>query len=77
VSDGITRDCSFTVRLSREEKAELETLADQFGMDKSAAVRRALKQAMSDQRTLAHTGCFVTVGAGDVRFPIRLKGGDK
>ena len=76
MSDGIIRDCSFTVRLSQEEKAELETLAEQFGMDKSAAVRRALKQALSGQQTLARKGCFVTVGASDARFPIRLKGGN-
>jgi hypothetical protein len=77
VSDSITRDYSFTVRLSSEEKAHLEQLAERFNLDKSATVRRALQLAlMTSKATLTETGLFVPLRAEDLAFPVRLSGKD-
>jgi hypothetical protein len=77
VSDSITRDYSFTVRLSPEEKAHLEQLAERFNLDKSATVRRALQLAlMTSKATLTETGLFVPLRAEDLVFPVRLSGKD-
>ena len=77
MSDSITRDYSFTVRLSPEEKAHLEQLAERFNLDKSATVRRALQLAlMTSKATLTETGLFVPLRAEDLVFPVRLSGKD-
>ena len=53
----IVRDNRFTVRLSDEEKAELEQLSDHLQFDKSATVRHALKR-LSISQTSLNTGVF-------------------
>lgn len=45
----IVRDNRFTVRLSDEEKVELEQLSDRLQLDKSATMRHALKQLSTRQ----------------------------
>lgn len=75
MSDPIKRDYSFTVRLSPEEKAALETLADRLDLDRSAAVRQAL--FLANHRTplsLTASGRFVALHAGKQVFPVRLNG---
>lgn len=77
MSDSITRDYSFTVRLSPEEKAHLEQLSERFHLDKSATVRRALQLTlMTSKATLTETGLFVPLRAEDLVFPVRLSGKD-
>jgi len=77
VSDSVTRDYSFTVRLSPEEKAHLEQLSERFNLDKSATVRRALQLTlMTSKATLTETGLFVPFRAEDLAFPVRLSGKD-
>lgn len=73
MSDGITRDYSFTVRLSPEEKSNLEQLAKHFDLDKSATVRRALLLTLANSKTsLSETGLFVPLQAEELAFPVRL-----
>ena len=45
----VTRDYSLTVRLSPEEKAALEALAERFDLDKSATVRHALTLVLHNE----------------------------
>ena len=56
----IARDNRFTVRLSDDEKSELEHLSDQLHLDKSATVRRALK-LLSARQTHLKTGVFTAL----------------
>jgi uncharacterized protein (DUF2336 family) len=74
MSEPITRDYSFTVRLSAEERAQLDALAAQWNMDKSATVRRALQMALSERQRLPQAGHFVAVQPEEVSFPVRLSG---
>ncbi len=75
MSETVTRDYSFTVRLSPEEKAALEALAERFNLDKSATLRRALQLTlMTSKATLTETGLFVPLHAEDLAFPVRLSG---
>ena len=77
MSDSISRDYSFTVRLSPEEKAELEQLADRFKLDKSATVRRVLQLTLATSKsTLSDTGLFVPLRAEELAFSVRLSGKD-
>lgn len=71
----VSRDYSFTVRLSPEEKATLEQLAKRFDLDKSATVRKALLSVLkNDKPTLAETGHFVPLHAQTLAFSVRLSG---
>ena len=74
MSEPVVRDYSFTVRLSAEERAELETLASQWGLDKSATVRRALQMALSERQHLPQSGHFVALQPEAISFPVRLSG---
>lgn len=74
MSEPVIRDYSFTVRLSAEERAQLEALAAQWGLDKSATVRRALQMAPAGGQPLPAVGCFVPLHVEDVAFPVRLSG---
>lgn len=78
MSEPVARDTSFTVRLSAQEKAELEALAEQWGLDKSATVRRALQiaaqTASSERLSLPQSGHFVALQPAAVSFPVRLSG---
>ena len=74
MSEPITRDYSFTVRLSSEERAQLEALAAQWNLDKSATVRHALQTALYERQRLPQSGCFVAVQPEEVTFPVRLSG---
>lgn len=76
----VVRDSSFTVRLSAEERAQLDTLASQWGLDKSATLRRALQlalsqhQQLSQSRHLPQSGHFVALQPEALSFPVRLSG---
>lgn len=74
----VIRDYSFTVRLSADERAELEALASQWELDKSATVRRALQMAaqiaLHDHQQLPQSGHFVTLQPEAVSFTVRLSG---
>ena len=72
MSEFVTRDYSFTVRLSPEEKAALEALAMQWQLDKSATVRRALQMALIERQSLPQSGHFVALQPEVVSFPVRL-----
>ena len=75
MSESVTRDYSLTVRLSAEEKAALETLAERFDLDKSATVRYALLLAANDgQATLPQRGQFVPLNNERITIPVRLSG---
>jgi hypothetical protein len=74
MSDPVIRDYSFTVRLSADERAELEALAMQWGLDKSATVRRALGMALAARQRLPQSGHFVSLQPEAVSFPVRLSG---
>ena len=78
MSDPVVRDYSFTVRLSADERAALEVLASQWGLDKSATVRRALQLATqitsSERQSLPQSGHFVSLQPEAVSFPVRLSG---
>lgn len=74
MSEPVVRDYSFTVRLSADERAELEALAAQWGLDKSATVRRALQMALSERQSLPQSGHFVALQPAAVSFPVRLSG---
>lgn len=65
------RDYSLTVRLSADERAELETLATRWGLDKSATMRRVLRMATDQQPNLPETGHFISL-QDSVTFPVRL-----
>ena len=73
MSDPIKRDYSFTVRLSPEEKQQLERLADHLDLDRSAAVRQALHLALPVKtRSLTTRGRFHVLHAGNPVFVVRL-----
>jgi hypothetical protein len=56
----IIRDIRFSVRLSDDEKAELNKLSDQLNLDKSATVRYALK-LLSQSQIRPNIGIFTTL----------------
>ena len=74
MSDEISRDYRLTVRLSVDEKAQLDALTERLGLDMSATVRKALQLTYSCVQPLPANGHFVPLDAGDVTFPIRLSG---
>lgn len=75
MTDRIKRDYSVTVRLSEDEKQQLEGLAERFDDDKSATMRRALQTLVTDQqRLLPQAGQFQPLNGSDVVFAIRLRG---
>ena len=77
MSESVTRDYSLTVRLSPEEKAALETLAERFDLDKSATVRHALTLVLHNESTplsLPSSGQFVPLNADRITIPVRLSG---
>lgn len=74
MSESAARDHCFTVRLSADERAKLEALAAQWGLDRSATVRRALQMALSERQRLPQSGHFVLLQPGAVSFPVRLSG---
>jgi hypothetical protein len=75
MSETVIRDYSLTVRLSADEKVQLETLAERLNLDKSATVRRALQLAqVGDKSRLPTSGQFVPLPAEDLIFAVRLSG---
>ena len=66
------RDYSLTVRLSPDERAELEALAADWQLDKSATIRHILRMATHDRPRLPQAGHFVTLQPEAVVFPVRL-----
>lgn len=72
MSESVTRDYSFTVRLSPEEKAALEALAARLELDKSGAVRHALSIASPTSHPLPIDGWFVPMNGKSAPLPIRL-----
>jgi len=65
----ITRNNRFTLRLSDDEKVELEQLADHLNLDKSATVRQALK-SFSKKQIRPQAGVFMTTN--QLQFPIQF-----
>ena len=65
----IVRDNRFTVRLSDDEKAELDRLSDRMNLDKSATVRHALK-SFSKKQIRPQAGVFMTTK--QLQFPIQF-----
>ena len=49
----MSKSKNFTVRLSEEDQAVLDKLAQAFDTDRSATVRRALRIALRNQKALA------------------------
>ena len=77
MSESVTRDYSLTVRLSPEEKAALEALAERFDLDKSATVRHALTLVLQGETaplTLPSSGQFVPLNGEGITIPVRLSG---
>lgn len=72
MSEAVIRDHSVTVRLSTEERALLETLADRWHLDKSATIRKAIQLALAEPGRLPLAGQFIPLQAGDHSFPVRL-----
>ena len=76
----VTRDYSLTVRLSPEEKAALEALAERFDLDKSATVRHALTLFLQHETSpvavsaLPSSGQFVPLNGDGITIPVRLSG---
>ena len=66
------RKHSITVRLSSEEQAQLDELADQLDLDKSATMRHALAQMVSAP-ALPKAGSFSPLDT-QTFIPIRLQG---
>ena len=65
---------SFTVRLSTEDQAILQTLADLFAADRSETMRRALRLALAQQRPPAVCGQFIPAKSSGVKFTVRVQG---
>jgi hypothetical protein len=65
----ITRNNRFTLRLSDDEKAELEQLSNHLNLDKSATVRHALK-SFSKKKIRPQAGVFMTTN--QLQFPIQF-----
>jgi len=65
----ITRNNRFTLRLSDDEKAELEQLSDHLNLDRSATVRHALK-SFSKKQIRPQAGVFMTTK--QLQFPIQF-----
>lgn len=74
MSDALSRDYNFTVRLSADERETLEALAAEWDMDRSATVRRALQIALNDRQRLPQSGHFVALQPEAVSFAVRLSG---
>lgn len=74
MSDEISRNYRLTVRLSVDEKAQLDALTEQLGLDMSATVRKALQLTYLGVQPLPANGHFVPVDADGMTFPIRLSG---
>lgn len=75
MSEAVLRDYSLTVRLSPDERAELEALAEHWQLDRSATVRRAVQAVSGRYARLPLAGRFVTGPRQTIVFPIRLKPG--
>jgi hypothetical protein len=63
---------NFTLRLSPEDRALLDTLRATLSLDRASVIRHLVRQAA--RRTLSRSGHFVTPDG--VSFPIRLREGD-
>jgi hypothetical protein len=72
VNDIISRDYNFSVRLSQQERRQLEQLSAQLNIDKSAAMRLAVRLALARLRPLPTRGCFVALGNSGLSLPMRL-----
>ena len=74
----MSKSKNFTVRLSEDDQQVLESLAQQFDVDRSATVRRALRIALHSQKTLASGGIFTPANTPDASISLRLanSGGD-
>ena len=68
------RGRSVTVRLSEHEQTQLETLANLWGCDRSAALREALRYAAHAYapQSLPQSGRFHAVTHPTVTFQVRL-----
>jgi len=64
-------DKRFTLRLSPADEQALETLAADYGLDRSATLRRVLHAAARRQPLAAH-GTFTALGSTTQPMPIQL-----
>ena len=74
----MSKSKNFTVRLSEEDQAVLDSLAQAFDTDRSATVRHALRIALRNQKALASGGIFTPANTPDANIAVRLAdtGGD-
>lgn len=63
---------SFTVRLSPEDQAALEALADLFETDRSETMRRALRLALTRRQPPADGGQFVPAQTAGLYFTVHM-----
>lgn len=62
---------NFSLRLSLEDQARLEQVAERFALDRTGALRLLIRRAAVG---LASSGCFITVERGRIGhdIPVRL-----
>ena len=68
----MSKSKNFTVRLSEDDQAVLDSLAQAFDTDRSATVRRALRIALRSQKALASGGVFTPANTPDANITVRL-----
>lgn len=66
---------SFTLRLSDEEQAILQTLSDQLDSNRSDALRHALRLAVREDPKLDKAGVFTPINTPDAEIIVRLAQG--
>ncbi len=74
MSDGSTR---WTIRLTPEDEARLETLCQHYGLKRPDAVRRAIREALvtiQTPDTALVSGAFIPLSSDcRVTFPVHLR----
>ena len=68
----MSKSKNFTVRLSEDDQAVLDNLAQAFDTDRSATVRRALRIALRNQKALASGGIFTPANTPEANIAVRL-----
>lgn len=68
----MSKSKNFTVRLSEDDQAVLDSLAQAFETDRSATVRRALRIALRSQKALASGGIFTPANTPNANIAVRL-----
>jgi metal-responsive CopG/Arc/MetJ family transcriptional regulator len=63
---------SFTLRFLDDDQDVLNKLAEQFGTDRSVAVRRALRMALRSNTSLDNRGIFTPVNRPEAEMIVHL-----